>query len=159
MAIVRIIRPCTRSSSIPSGRLPAAGDSTRLEEFAWPLADETLGLARRFPDLRACDGDTATRGQLLASAGSGSALTEAAFAGEWLPDFMRMQHRRNTPVTGRVDSTVAPGGNRQMQAARTTRNRQPAPQRRLLIASQQMRAGSRPSQQMRAGGLCTAQAR
>ena len=46
-----------------------------------------------------------------------------------------------------------------MQAARMTRNRQPAPQRRLLIASHQMRAGSRPSQQMRAGGLRTAQAR
>ena len=46
-----------------------------------------------------------------------------------------------------------------MQAERVTRNRQPAPQRRLLIASRQMRAGSRPSQQMRAGGPSTPQAR
>ena len=86
-------------------------------------------------------------------------MAEGAPAGERLPDFTRMQHWRNTAVTLRANSTVAPGGNRQMQAARVTRNRQPAPQRRLLIASRQMRAGSRPSQQMRAGGLRTPQAR
>ena len=46
-----------------------------------------------------------------------------------------------------------------MQPARGSRTRQPVPQRRLLIASDQMRAGSRPSQQLRAGGLRTPQAR
>ena len=56
MAIVRIIRSCTRSSSIPPGRLPAHRGATRLDEFGWPLADETLGPARRFPELRACEG-------------------------------------------------------------------------------------------------------
>ena len=46
-----------------------------------------------------------------------------------------------------------------MQSARVTRNRQPAPEPRLRVISRQMRAGSRPSQQMRAGGLRSPQAR
>ncbi len=46
-----------------------------------------------------------------------------------------------------------------MRSARGTRKRQPARQQRLRVVSDQMRAGSRPSQQLRAGGPRTPQAR